>query len=74
MPSQSIGKLLIIIGCACLLLGVLIYFGKFPGFLGKLPGDIRIERPNFSFYFPIGTSILVSVLLSLIFYILSRFK
>lgn len=41
--------------------------------LGKLPGDIAVERPGFKFYFPIGTSILVSVLISLILYLVRKF-
>ncbi|EMY76866.1 PF11146 family protein [Leptospira weilii serovar Ranarum str. ICFT] len=43
-------------------------------YLGKLPGDIRIERENFRFYFPLATSILVSVLISLILFLIQKFK
>lgn len=69
---NEIGKFLIIFGFILLLLGLLLTFaGKIP-FLGKLPGDIVIERRNFVFYFPLGTSILLSIILSLLFYIISR--
>lgn len=68
------GKLLIIVGIVFIVAGVLvIYSPRFP-FLGKLPGDISVERGNFRFYMPIATSILVSLLLSLIIYLFNRFK
>lgn len=66
------GKLLIVLGLTLTLLGLLLTFaGKFP-FLGKLPGDIRIERDNFSIYFPLGTCLLVSLLLSLLLWLFRR--
>jgi len=66
------GKLLIILGMTLTVLGLLLTFtGKLP-LLGKLPGDIRIERENFSFYFPLGTCLLVSLLLSLLFWLFRR--
>lgn len=66
------GKLLIILGIALVIIGLLLTFtGKLP-FFGKLPGDIRIERENFSFYFPLGTCLLLSLLLSLIFWLFRR--
>lgn len=69
---SEIGKFLIIIGAITLLLGLILSFaGKIP-LIGKLPGDIVIQRRNFVFYFPLATSILLSIILSLIFYILSR--
>lgn len=74
MGNQALGKWFILLGAVLLLVGVFFYFGKFPAFLGRLPGDIRIERSNFSFYFPITTGILLSILLSLVFYLISRFK
>jgi hypothetical protein len=67
------GKLLIIIGIICIAVGlILTYANRFP--LGKLPGDISVERGNFKFYFPLTTSILISVLLSLILFLYNRFK
>ncbi|MFO0701658.1 MAG: DUF2905 domain-containing protein [Nitrospira sp.] len=78
MPEwATIGKTLIGIGCGIVALGVLLVaLDRIPGlgsslsWLGKLPGDISIKRDNVSFYFPVATSILLSILLSLIFYIL----
>jgi hypothetical protein len=71
MPIH-LGKLLIILGIVLILAGLLVTFaGKIP-FLGKLPGDIRIEREHFSVYFPLGTCLLLSLLLSLIFWLFRR--
>jgi len=61
------GKYLIYIGIAIVFLGIILYY--FPNafkWFGKLPGDIRIERENSKFYFPITTMILISVLLNVI--------
>ncbi|MFO7984008.1 MAG: DUF2905 domain-containing protein [Desulfuromonadales bacterium] len=69
---MSPGKALILAGLVLIVLGVFFtYGGKIP-FLGKLPGDIRIEKDNFSFYFPVTTCILLSVLISLIFWLFRR--
>jgi hypothetical protein len=66
------GKLLIAIGLALAAAGLLwIYAGRIP-FLGKLPGDIRIERDNFSVYFPLGTCLLLSLLVSLLLWLFRR--
>ena len=68
------GKLLIIVGIVFILAGLIItYVPRLP-YLGKLPGDISIERENFRFYLPITSSILVSILLSLIIYFFNRWK
>ncbi|HSR73378.1 MAG TPA: DUF2905 domain-containing protein [Sulfurovum sp.] len=70
----DIGKTLIFIGVVVIILGaVLLFSDRLPFNLGKLPGDISIKKENFSFYFPITTSILISIVLSLLFYLLSRF-
>lgn len=62
------GKYLILIGAAILIIGVVVYFfGGSLKWLGHLPGDIRIKRPNFSFYFPVTTLILLNLLLFLLF-------
>jgi predicted phosphohydrolase len=68
------GKLLIIVGFVCILLGVLITYSPKLPFLGKLPGDITIDKGNFKFYFPLGTSILLSILISLLIYLYQRYK
>jgi hypothetical protein len=68
------GKVLIVAGVGLVLLEVIVLFaGKVP-FLGKLPGDIKIERENLVFYFPLVTCLLVSVILTLLFWLISRFK
>jgi len=72
MPTHGIGKLLILVGGILIIVGaVLVLSGKLP-WLGKLPGDIYVERRNFTFYFPLTTSILLSVIVSLVLYFLSR--
>jgi hypothetical protein len=63
-------KMLMIIGGIILITGFLMQFIK----IGKLPGDIVIKKENTTFYFPLMTSILLSVILSLVFYIIGRFK
>jgi len=70
--TGGLGKFLIVFGIVLIALGGIVLFaGKLP-WLGRLPGDIFIKRGNFSFYFPITTSILISLILSLIFYLLFR--
>ncbi|HMJ06431.1 MAG TPA: DUF2905 domain-containing protein [Chthoniobacterales bacterium] len=64
MPE--IGKLLVIGGVVLTLLGLALWSGFGAGWLGRLPGDIRIERGHSAFYFPIVTCIVVSILLSVI--------
>jgi len=69
---HELGKTLIIFGIILIGAGILLtFFNKIP-FLGKLPGDIYIQRKNFTFYFPFATSILVSIILSLIFWLWPR--
>jgi len=73
MNSDS-GKWIIITGLFLLLVGVIIYFfyDKLQ-WIGHLPGDIRIEKENFHFYFPITTMIIFSVLLTVIVAVVKRF-
>ncbi|MBA3722122.1 MAG: DUF2905 domain-containing protein [Parachlamydiaceae bacterium] len=66
------GKLLLIIGSICLIAGLLISFGIRIPYLGKLPGDISFKGEHFQFYFPIVTCIVLSIILSLIFYLFSK--
>lgn len=73
----GLGKVLIGIGLGIVVLGVLVLAAdRVPGvgtvlsWLGKLPGDLSFKRDNVSFYFPITTSLLLSIVLSLLFYIL----
>ncbi len=69
-----IGKFLIILGIMILFAGVLLVLFRNSGipFLGKLPGDIIIQKKNVTFYFPVATSIVLSILLSLILYFFGR--
>lgn len=69
---MHIGKLLIVGGVVMIGVGLLLTFGGQIPFLGKLPGDIRIEKENFSFYFPLASCLLISVVLSLLFWIFRR--
>lgn len=69
---NELGKLLIVLGALVVLAGVvLVAVGRVP-WLGRLPGDINIERGNWSFHFPLATSLLLSVFLTLIFYLIGR--
>ncbi|MGE5238383.1 MAG: DUF2905 domain-containing protein [Chloroflexota bacterium] len=69
---EHIGKMLLIIGLVICAAGLLLMFaGKMP-WIGKLPGDILIQKKNFTFYLPIATSIILSLILTLIFFILGR--
>jgi hypothetical protein len=71
---ETLGKMLILMGLFVVLLGLILTFApklQIP-FLGRLPGDIRIEREGFSFYFPIVTCILLSVLLTLLLNVVAR--
>lgn len=69
---HGLGKLLILFGGVIVFLGVLTLFvGRLP-WLGRMPGDILIQRKNFSFYFPLTTSLLISLVLSMILWLLSR--
>ena len=70
---EQFGRLLIAAGAVLLVLGVLLAFGsKLPFRLGRLPLDFHYQRDNFNFYFPLETSILISVILSLLFAVLNR--
>ncbi|MBI3303784.1 MAG: DUF2905 domain-containing protein [Deltaproteobacteria bacterium] len=68
----ELGKLLIVFGGLILLIGVVLTLGAKLPWLGRLPGDIFIQRDHFSFYFPLTTSLLLSALLSLLFFLLRR--
>lgn len=75
MDPVRMGRLFLFVGGVCLVLGCLLLLAdKFPIIknLGKLPGDIAIKRENFQFYFPLTTSILISMLLTLLFWLFRR--
>lgn len=69
---QPFGKILILSGVAILLIGLIITFWDKIPFIGKLPGDIIWKGKNFTFYFPIVTSLLLSLIISLILYFLKK--
>jgi Protein of unknown function (DUF2905) len=69
---NDVGKILMAFGLLIALAGVvLVLVGRVP-WVGRLPGDIHIQRGNFTFYFPLSTSLLLSVVLTLIFYLVGR--
>ena len=69
---NELGRALIVLGLIVAGLGVLlVLFGRVP-WIGKLPGDIHVARGNWTFYFPLGTSILVSIILTLVFWLIGR--
>jgi hypothetical protein len=71
---SSIGKGLMVLGVVLVVIGALVLStGKIP-FLGRLPGDIKIEKENFSFYFSLATCLLLSMLVSFLFWLFSKFK
>ncbi len=73
MNSQT-GKWIIAAGILIIVIGIIIYFFHDKlNWLGKLPGDIRIEKENFRFYFPITTMIIVSVLLTILINVFKKF-
>lgn len=70
----EMAKTLILIGAVMILVGLaLLGIQKLP-FSGKLPGDILIKRENFTFYFPLGLSIIISIIISLILYLAGKFR
>ncbi|MDP9263939.1 MAG: DUF2905 domain-containing protein [Acidobacteriota bacterium] len=72
---SDLGKLLMVFGAVLLVAGVLLTFaGRMNLPLGRLPGDIVYRGKNTVFYFPLATSILISIVLSLVFYLVGRFR
>jgi len=70
----EIGKSMIFIGIVIVIIGVILTFSdKLPFDLGKLPGDIIYKKENITFYFPITTSIIISIVLSLFFIVFGKF-
>lgn len=74
MEVQGLGKLLLVTGLVFVLVGAgLMFFDKIP-FLGKLPGDISIKREGFHIHIPVMTSIVLSVLVTVILWLVSYFR
>ena len=69
---QPLGKIILLSGVILIVIGViLIFWDKIP-FLGKLPGDIIVRKKNFTLYFPLATSIILSLILTLVLYLLRK--
>ena len=71
---RDVGRLIITIGVITTLVGLVMWSGFAPKWLGRLPGDIRIEREHSSFYFPVVTCIVISIVLSLLLSLFSIFR
>lgn len=69
---RDLGRILMLVGAVVVLLGLILWSGFAPKWLGRLPGDIRIEREHSAFYFPIVTCIIISIALSLLMSIFRR--
>lgn len=63
----ALGKLLVLLGVFIVLMGLLLMAGDKIPWIGKLPGDILVKKEKFTFYFPLTTSILISIILTLLF-------
>ena len=71
---DSLPRLLVVAGLVLLAAGLLLYLVPNAPWLGRLPGDIRVERPGFRFYAPLTTSVIVSVVLTLVLWLIARFR
>ena len=71
---RDVGRLIVTFGVITTLVGLVMWSGFAPKWLGRLPGDIRIEREHSSFYFPIITCIVLSIVLSLLLSLFSIFR
>ena len=69
---QHIGKMLLLIGIIVAAIGGLVIIAGRISWIGRLPGDILIQKKNFTFYFPLATSVLISIVLTLLFWLLGR--
>jgi thiosulfate reductase cytochrome b subunit len=69
---QDLGKILVVLGVVLVGLGLLCMYGSQIPWLGKLPGDITIKRENVTFYFPLASSIVISILLTILFSLFRR--
>jgi hypothetical protein len=69
---SDLGRLLIVLGVILVIVGALLLLAPKLPWLGRLPGDFSFKRGNFSVYFPLGTCILISIILTLIMYLFRR--
>lgn len=70
---EGIGRILLIVGGAIVVLGLILILSQHVPFLGKLPGDILIKKDGFTFYFPVVTLLIVSILLTIIISVIVHF-
>jgi hypothetical protein len=70
---EGLGKILLIVGGIIVVLGLLLVFSEHIPFLGKLPGDLFIKKDGFSFYFPIVTLLILSILITIIVNVILHF-
>jgi Protein of unknown function (DUF2905) len=73
MPMEGLGKILLIVGAVIIVIALLMIFGQHIPFFGKLPGDIFIKKDNWSFYFPIVSFLIISIILTIIINIILYF-
>jgi len=71
-PLQEFGKSLIILGAVIVVVGLLLMLAPKIPWLGRLPGDILVKKEHYSYYFPLGTCLLISIVLSLILWLFRR--
>ena len=69
---SDLGKILFVVGAVVMLVGLLLWSGVGKGWLGRLPGDVHFTRGNFSFYFPIVTCLLVSLILTVLMWLFRK--
>jgi len=69
---RLMGKMLIMMGAVLMLLGLMMTLGKKIPWIGRLPGDIIIKKDHFSFYFPLTSCIIVSIILTILFYLFRK--
>jgi hypothetical protein len=69
---NEFGKVLVLIGVVLVVAGLLLWSGFGKGWFGRLPGDISVQRENFSFHFPLVTCLLISAVLSLLLWLFRR--
>ena len=72
MDSRSVGGLVVVLGIAVVIIGLLIWTGAL-GWFGRLPGDVRVERENVRVFVPVVSMLLISVALSVVLYVVRRF-
>ncbi len=70
----ELAKVMILIGAVLITVGlVILFFPRLP-FVGKLPGDILVKKEHFTFYFPLATSIIISIIISLVLYFINKLR